>query len=77
MCLDWLKRHKIDVAFIQESHFKHSDRQRLANRHYFTAAATYFISKSRGALVVVKCGLSLTITENFVQMAELPTLKRI
>lgn len=65
MCLDWLKRHKIDVAFIQESHFKHSDKQRLSNRYYYTSAAATFNSKSRGALVVLRRSLSLTIVRSY------------
>lgn len=65
MCLDWLRRHKIDVAFIQESHFKHSDKHRLSNRYYYTSAAATFSSKSRGALVVLRRSLSLTIIGSY------------
>uniref|UniRef100_A0A3Q2QK15 Endonuclease/exonuclease/phosphatase domain-containing protein n=1 Tax=Fundulus heteroclitus TaxID=8078 RepID=A0A3Q2QK15_FUNHE len=53
MCLDWLKRHSIDV-------------QRLSNRHYYTSAAATFNSKSRGALVVLRRSLSLTIVGSYV-----------
>lgn len=65
MCLDWLKRHRIDVAFIQESRFKHSDKQRLSNRFYYTRAAATFNSKSHGALVVLRSAVSLTILESY------------
>lgn len=65
MCLYWLKRHKIDVAFIQESYFKHPDKQRLSNRYYYTSAVATFNSKSRGALVVLRHSLSLTITGHY------------
>ncbi len=65
MCLDWLKRHKIDVAFIQESHLKPADKYRLVSRHYYTVAAAAFNSKSRGALVLVRRSLSLTIIESY------------
>uniref|UniRef100_A0A3Q2U9Z3 exodeoxyribonuclease III n=1 Tax=Fundulus heteroclitus TaxID=8078 RepID=A0A3Q2U9Z3_FUNHE len=61
MCLDWLKRHSIDVAFIQESHFKHSD----MHRHYYTSAAATFNSKSCGPLVVLRRSLSLTIVGSY------------
>lgn len=65
MCLDWLKRHKIDVAFLQESHFKHSDQQRLSNRYYYTSAAATFNSKSHSALVVLRRSLTLTIIGSY------------
>lgn len=65
MCLDWLKRHGIDVAFIQEPHFRHSDKQCLSNRFYYTPAAATFNSRSRGALVVLRRALSLTILGSY------------
>lgn len=53
-----------DVAFIQESHLKPADKYRLVNRHYYTAAAA-LNSKSRGALVLLRRSLSLTIIETY------------
>ncbi len=65
MCLDWLKRQRIDVAFVQESHLRNYGKHRVANRHYYTAAAAAFNSKSCRALVLLRCSLSLTITGSY------------
>uniref|UniRef100_A0AAQ5XE29 Endonuclease/exonuclease/phosphatase domain-containing protein n=1 Tax=Amphiprion ocellaris TaxID=80972 RepID=A0AAQ5XE29_AMPOC len=54
MCLEWLKMHSIDVALIQETHFKHIDKHKLANRYYHTAVAACYNSKSCGVLIVLK-----------------------
>ena len=70
MCLDWLRRHKIDVAFIQESHFKHY-------YYYYTSAAATFSSKSRGALVVLRRSPSLTIIGSYGSEDGRITLKQI
>lgn len=65
MCLDWLRRHRIDVAFIQESLLKHSDKHCMSNRYYYTSAAATFSSKSRRALVVLRRSLSLRIIGSY------------
>uniref|UniRef100_A0A3P8SKD4 Endonuclease/exonuclease/phosphatase domain-containing protein n=1 Tax=Amphiprion percula TaxID=161767 RepID=A0A3P8SKD4_AMPPE len=65
MCLEWLKMHSIDVALIQETHFKHIDKHKLANHYYHTAAAACYNSKSCGVLVLLKRSLSLSIIDCF------------
>uniref|UniRef100_A0A3P8RVB9 exodeoxyribonuclease III n=1 Tax=Amphiprion percula TaxID=161767 RepID=A0A3P8RVB9_AMPPE len=65
VCLDWVKMHSIDVALIQETHFKHIDKHKLANRYYYTAAAACYNSKSCGVLVLLKRSLSLSIIDCF------------
>lgn len=57
MCLDYLWRHIIDVAFIQESHLREDDVKRFAS--------SSFNSRSRGSLVALKRSLSLSIMETF------------
>lgn len=39
--LDYLCRHQVDVAFIQESHLKQSDAHRFANKYYHSAASAF------------------------------------
>ena len=65
MCLDYLYRHHIDVAFIQESKLQLSHVKRFANRQYYTVASSSFDSKSRGSLVVLKRNRSLSILGKF------------
>lgn len=65
MCLDYLQRHNIDVAFIQESHLRDDDVKWFANWFHYTAASSSFNSRSRGSLVVLKCSLSFSILETF------------
>lgn len=64
ICLDWLKRHRIDVSFVQVSHLKHSYKHQLANWHYYTATAATFNSTSRSALVLLRHSLSFTVIES-------------
>uniref|UniRef100_A0A3Q3ETQ5 exodeoxyribonuclease III n=1 Tax=Kryptolebias marmoratus TaxID=37003 RepID=A0A3Q3ETQ5_KRYMA len=60
-CLDFLRRHSVDIAFIQESHLRSIDTQRFANKFYYTAASASLSSKNRGSLIVLKRNLSLNI----------------
>lgn len=65
MCLDYLWRHIIDVAFTQESHLRDDDVKQFASRFHYTAASSSFNSRSHGSLVVLKRSLSLSIMETF------------
>lgn len=64
-CLDYLHRHQVDLAFIQESHLRKPDVQRFSNKFYYVAASSSLNSKSRGTLVVLKRKLSLNILEKY------------
>lgn len=60
-CLDLLRRQRVDVAFIQESHLQTQDTQRFANKYYYVAASASLHSNTRGSLIVLKRSLSLNI----------------
>lgn len=65
-CLDFLKKHEIQLARIQESHLASQDSHLFANyRHYCTAAVATRNSKSCRVLVVLKYNLSMNITETY------------
>lgn len=64
-CLDFMKRHEIQVALIQESHLTSQDCHCFANKYYYTAAAASLNSKSCGALVVLKRNLSVNVIETY------------
>lgn len=64
-CLDYLCRHHVDVAFMQESLIKNSDIHRFANKFYYTAASESVDSKTQSSLVVLKRNLSLTLLETY------------
>lgn len=64
-CLDLLRRHKVDVAFRQESHLRRNDVSRFSNKTYYVAASSSFTSKTRGSLVVLRRTLSFTILESY------------
>uniref|UniRef100_A0A3B3XBS5 exodeoxyribonuclease III n=1 Tax=Poecilia mexicana TaxID=48701 RepID=A0A3B3XBS5_9TELE len=65
-CLDFLRRHSVDIAFIQESHLRSVDTQRFANKFYYTVASASLSSKNRGSLIVIKHNLSLNILGKYV-----------
>lgn len=46
--LDLLRRHLVDVAFIQEFHLRSNNISRFSNRYYYVAASVSFTSKTRG-----------------------------
>lgn len=52
-CLDLLRRKKIDVAMIQESHLIQHDVSRLANKYYYVAAFSAAENKTKGALIIL------------------------
>lgn len=64
-CLDLLRRQRVDVAFIQESHFRTVHVRCFSNKHYCVAASASLDTKTRGSLVVLKCNLSMNIIEKF------------
>lgn len=64
-CLDFMKRHEIQVALIQESQLTSQDYHHFANKYYYTAAAASLNSKSCGALVVLNRNLSVNVIETY------------
>lgn len=64
-CLDLLRRQRVDVAFIQESHLRSIDVNRFANKHYYVAASASLNTRTRGSLVVIKRNLSITVLEKY------------
>lgn len=51
-CLDFMKRHEIQVALIQESHLTSQDCHRFANKYYYTTAAASLNSLNSRAAVL-------------------------
>lgn len=58
--LDFLRRKKVDIAFLQESHFLQKDITRINNKYFTVLASSSYDKKTRGVMIVAKCSLNLT-----------------
>lgn len=63
--LTLLKRRRIDIALLQETHLLKKDSARMANRFYHTIAASSADSKSRGVAIVCKCNLKIKVLDTW------------
>lgn len=59
--LDFLRRHKIDIALLQESHLKPTDVTRMQNKHYKTIVASGDSSHTKGVLILMRRQIALQI----------------
>lgn len=59
--LSVLRRRKIDIALLQETHLLSNDSKRLANKFYHVIASSSFQTKTRGVAVVVKRCLPIKV----------------
>lgn len=59
--LGLLKKRNVDVAFLSETHLLKADNNRLANRFYYTLAASSASTKTKGVAIVVKRNLPLKV----------------
>uniref|UniRef100_A0A3P9N2G4 Endonuclease/exonuclease/phosphatase domain-containing protein n=1 Tax=Poecilia reticulata TaxID=8081 RepID=A0A3P9N2G4_POERE len=64
-CLDFLRKHSVDITFIQESQARSVDMQLFANKFYYTAASASLKSKSKRSLIVLKHNPSLNIVGKY------------
>lgn len=60
-CLDLLYRHHIDIAMIQQTHFKALDTVRLQNKYYKTISSSCAASKSKGVVILARRKLDMQI----------------
>lgn len=57
--LGLMRRRKIDLAFLQETHLLRRDSSRMANRFYHTIASFSAESKSKGVAIVCRRSLKM------------------
>lgn len=59
--LDFLKRKRVDIALVQETHLCQKDVNRLQNKHYKVAASSSDNTKTKGSTILIsrKCGLNI------------------
>lgn len=51
--LTYLKRHNVDIAFIQESHLTDSEHLKLRRDWVGTVLCSFFSSKARGVVLLI------------------------
>lgn len=70
--LSLLRRQKVDIALIQETHLLNPDSKHLANRFYHVVASSSVNTKARGVVVVARRNLPIKVldirTENVGRM---------
>lgn len=59
--LDFLHRHKIDIALLQETHLRPADVRRMQNKHYKPIVASGDGSHTKGVLILMKRNIALQI----------------
>lgn len=59
--LDFLRRKKIDVALLQETHLKPNDISRVQNRFYRPVVASTDGTRTKGTMILIRCGANVTI----------------
>lgn len=57
--LDFLRRKKVDIALLQETHLKPDDVNRFQNRNPMVAAADG--TRTKGTLILMRRGINLTV----------------
>lgn len=60
-CLEFMRRHNVDIACITESHLKVEDVSRMQDKTYKVAASSSDVSKTKGSMILVRRKLDLVI----------------
>lgn len=60
-CLDILRRKRIDIALLQESHLLHTDVARMSNKYFKVAAYSSAKKKHNGTLIILRRKLNISI----------------
>lgn len=63
-CLEFLRRRKVSIALIQETHLTESSVQRFQNKYYKVVAHSCATSKSRGVLILAERKLQFKVLDN-------------
>lgn len=63
-CLELLKRRKIDLALIQETHLKKEDVHRCNNKFYKVISASSATDKTKGVMILLRRNLRMDIIEH-------------
>ena len=61
--LSLLRRKKVDIALIQETHLLNPDSKRLANRFYHVIVSSSVNTKTRGVVVVTRRNLPIKVLD--------------
>ena len=61
--LDFLRRRKIDIVLVQESHLKEEDVHRCNNKFYEVVSHSSSDAKTKGVLILVRRTLNITILD--------------
>lgn len=67
--LAFMRRRKIDLALLQETHLLSRDSGRMANRFYHTIASSSAESKSKGVAIVCKRSLKIKMLDVWADAA--------
>lgn len=67
--LTLMRRRKIDLAFLQETHLLSKDAGRMSNRLYHTIASSSADSKTKGVTVVCKRNLKIKVLDVWADTA--------
>jgi len=60
-----LKRRRIDIALLQETHLLKKDSVSMANKFYHTIASSSTVSKSRGVAIVCRQNLKIKVLDTW------------
>lgn len=59
--LDFLRRKKVDIALLQETHLRPKDVTRIQNRLYKPVVAASDGTRTKGAMILMRRSINLTI----------------
>ena len=59
--LDFLRRKKVDITLLQETHLKPDDVNRFQNRFYKPMVAATDGTGTKGTLILMRRGINLTV----------------
>ncbi len=66
--LDFLRRRKIDIVLVQESHLKEEDIRRCNNKFYEVVSHSSSDTKTKGVLILVRRTLNITILDKYINI---------
>lgn len=70
-CLDFLRRHNVDIACITESHLKIEDVSRMQDKTYRIAVSSSAVSKTKGSMIIVRRNLDVVIEKTMTCQSDL------